>query len=101
MYNWQRLVFWQRHADSATAAVTVTSDADTFTYTPAGDQCPASPAGWLGGGGSANFGSCGAPNEDGSSTQEEPTTASSRTGKDKDKSNQSWLFSMEMNAQVG
>lgn len=81
MFNSQRLLFWQRYFNTATVAVT--SDTDN-AYT-AGDQCAERPAGDLGDPGSSNFGSCGVPDED---------------GKGKDKHNRSWLFSMEMNAQV-
>lgn len=92
LHNLQRLVFWQRHANTPTVAVT--SDADAYT---AGDHCAEGPVGELGGLGSASFGTCGAPDEDGDSAKE-GWTASSRAGKDKD--NRPWLFSMEMNAQV-
>lgn len=88
----QRLVFWQRYAKTPT--VTLASDADAHT---AGDHRAESPAGEVGEPGSASSGSCGAPDEDGSSTKE-GWTASCRAGEDEHKP--SWLFSMEMNAQV-
>lgn len=84
----QRLLFWQRYANTAATPVSVASDADTDPHAHAAvDQCTESPAGDLGGPVSGEFDSCGAPDEDGKD-------------KDKAKDNRSWLFSMEMNAQV-
>lgn len=79
----QRLVFWQRQPNTATVAVTSNADASMA----AGDQCAETLDSGLEGGGS-----CGAPDEGGSSTKEESTVTGTR--------NRSWLFSMEMNAQV-